>query len=75
MTVLLTPDIILVAPFSCTQDQTTSREESAAAVQSPPQKSVAAVQSPPQKSVAAVQSPPQKSVAAVQSSPQNPQVS
>ena len=68
--VLLTPDIISVAPFSCTQDQTTSREESVAAVQSPPQKSVAAVQSSPQKSVAVVQSSPQKSVAAVQSSPQ-----
>jgi len=44
MRTIIAPGIILVAPFSCTQDQTTSTEESAATVQSPPQKSVAAVQ-------------------------------
>ena len=35
--------------FMYTQDQTTSREESVATVQSPPEKSVAVVQSPLQK--------------------------
>ena len=56
--------------FPCTQDQTTSRDESVTAVQSPPQKSESTVQYSPQKSVAAVQSPPHKTIAAVQSPPQ-----
>ena len=48
-TVKACTDIILADTFPCTQEQTTSRDESVAVMQSLPQKNGAAEQSPPQE--------------------------